>query len=561
MGDASPTNADEELFDLLESYLDDLHQGKQPDRSRFAKLDGGSRALLDCLDALDALVPAEESELIAQAALESGEQPTRNWQPGQEAKDEGLIVRMQTVTQPDGDFGPYELLEEIGRGGMGVVIKARQKSLDRIVALKMILASHLATEQHVKRFYIEARAAARLRHPNIVAIHEIGEINGQHFFAMQHIEGDSLTDLLRDGDLDIETAVELMVSIARAVDYLHREGIVHRDLKPSNILIDNDGTPYVTDFGLAKFFATDSDLTESGMIAGTPSYMAPEQAAARQEDVGPLSDVYSLGAILYQLLTGSPPFRAGSPLDTIVQVIESEPQPPRSRNPAVPVELERICLRCLEKSPQNRYPDAGALADDLERYLRGEEVEARPTSLDQRLRRWVRRKPALASRLIGLAAAAIVLEVNYSLWPIYSPVDHFAVLGVLALWAVTSILCQRLLSYEWNPHPVRFAWAASDVIFLTAALIVGGAPPGPLLVGYPLLIAGSGLWFHVRLVVFMTGITLLTYGVFLWSQPNLVDVHHHVIFALTLPVMGFIVGYQVFRVRALSRYYRSRRLP
>ena len=226
------------------------------------------------------------------------------------------------------DFGPYELLEEVGRGGMGVVFKARQKGLDRIVAIKMILGSHLANEDQVARFYAEAHAAARLQDPRIVAIHDVGEIGGQHYFAMEYIAGPSLAALLTAGPIDPERAAHLLIEVSRAMGRLHALGIVHRDLKPSNILLDEAGRPSISDFGLAKMLSADGPSTRTGAIIGTPSYMAPEQAAGRGEAVGPLSDVYSLGAILYELLSGRPPFDEPSPLDTLVQVLEREPDPP-----------------------------------------------------------------------------------------------------------------------------------------------------------------------------------------------------------------------------------------
>ena len=200
------------------------------------------------------------------------------------------------------DFGPYELIREIGRGGMGVVYEARQKGLDRSVAVKMILASHLASPELVRRFQAEAKAAARLRHSNIVHIHEVGQLHGQDFFAMEYIDGQSLAERIAQGPVDVPTAVRLVATVARAVEHLHQQGIVHRDLKPSNILLDSDGQPYVTDFGLAKVFVAGSDMTATGVIAGTPSYMAPEQASGRRAEIGPATDVYSLGAILYELL-------------------------------------------------------------------------------------------------------------------------------------------------------------------------------------------------------------------------------------------------------------------
>jgi serine/threonine protein kinase len=291
-------------------------------------------------------------------------------------------------------FGDYELLEEIASGGMGVVWKARQTSLNRTIALKMILAGKLAGQAEVQRFRREAEAAANLQHPNIVAIHEVGEHDGQHYYSMDYVEGRDLGAMVRQsGPLPPARAAECLKTIAEAVHFAHQRGTLHRDLKPQNVLMDAAGTPRITDFGLAKFVERDDDLTQSGTPMGSPSYMPPEQAAGHLDQVGPHSDVYSLGAILYELLTGRPPFRAETAMATMRQVMESDPVPPRKLNPAVPPDLETICLKCLEKNPVRRYPSAQALSDDLGRFLKHEPIQAlRPTPI-RRVESWLRRHP------------------------------------------------------------------------------------------------------------------------------------------------------------------------
>jgi serine/threonine protein kinase/WD40 repeat protein len=311
-------------------------------------------------------------------------------------------------------FGDYELLQEIARGGMGVVYRARQGKLNRIVALKMILAGQLASQEDVARFYAEAEAAAQLDHPGIVPIYEVGVLDGQHFFSMGFIEGESLAAKIAQGPLPSSQAAELTRAIAQSIAYAHLRGVVHRDLKPANVLVDKSGQPKVTDFGLAKRVDGDSGLTRTGVVLGTPSYMPPEQASGDASKVGPLADVYSLGAILYCLLTGRPPFVAATPLDTLMQVLGDEPVPPRRLNPSVPPDIDTICLKCLQKEAKNRYPSAQELADELCRFLRNEPIRARPLGMLERCWRWCKRNPTIAAATSFTAAAALAALVVLS---------------------------------------------------------------------------------------------------------------------------------------------------
>ncbi len=309
-------------------------------------------------------------------------------------------------------FGDYELLEEIARGGMGVVFKARQVSLNRVVAVKMILAGQLASTAEVQRFRAEAKAAASLQHPNIVAIHEVGEHEGLHFFSMDYVEGQSLAQWsaackVRDAEWFRRAAAQVKI-IAEAIHYAHQQGTLHRDLKPSNILIDSFGQPRITDFGLAKRL-TDSQLsthnpqlTLTGQVLGTPNFMPPEQAGAGRSEVGPQSDVYSLGAVLYFLLTGRPPFAAETLQATLARLASVDPVAPRKLVPTVPRDLDTICVKCLEKVPQRRYASAQELADELGRFLRDEPILARPVGQAQKAWRWCRRHPAVASLAVSL---------------------------------------------------------------------------------------------------------------------------------------------------------------
>ncbi len=312
-------------------------------------------------------------------------------------------------------FGDYEIESELARGGMGVVFRARQISLNRPVALKMILAGQLANDTDVKRFYTEAEAAANLDHPGIVPIYEVGQHEGQHYFSMGFIDGQSLAQRLTEGPLPPREAAELMVKVAEAIEYAHRRGVIHRDLKPGNILLDKNGNPRVTDFGLAKKVEGDSALTASGQIMGTPSYMPPEQAGGNRGEVGPAADVYALGATLYALVTGRPPFQAATAVDTALQVIHDDPVSPRRLNPSVDRDIETIILKCLEKAPARRYGSVASLGEDLRRYRDGEPIVARPVTAAERLGKWARRRPAIAS-LSAAVLVVVILGLTGVLW-------------------------------------------------------------------------------------------------------------------------------------------------
>jgi serine/threonine protein kinase len=315
------------------------------------------------------------------------------------------------------DFGDYVLLELIAHGGMGVVYKARQRKLNRIVAIKMIRSGQFADPAEVERFYVEAEAAANLMHDNIVTVYEIGEVEGQHFFSMDYIEGESLSEAVSTGAMLPEAAAGLMQTITTAIEFAHEAGILHRDLKPSNILLDKQDKPLITDFGLAKQVNDTSQLTMSGAVVGTPSYMPPEQAAARAEQVDVRSDVYSLGAILYELITGVAPFRGATTYDTLQQVLKIEPVNPRMLNSAVPVDLETICLKCLQKERDRRYPTAKALADELQRFIDGVPIQARPVSRPEQFVRWCKRNPRIAAlsgtAITGVLVALLAMTLSY----------------------------------------------------------------------------------------------------------------------------------------------------
>jgi TolB-like protein len=317
------------------------------------------------------------------------------------------------------EFGNYQLLEEIGRGGQGVVFRARQMDLNRLVALKVIGPGQWATAAHLRRFRREAEAAARLNHPGVVPIYEVGEHGGSCYFSMKLIEGGPLDEFVRRKPLAIRPAVTLVAKIARILQHAHEHGILHRDVKPKNVLLDAAGEPRLTDFGLARLMETESTVTRTLEVMGTPSYMAPEQAAGRNAAIGPATDIYGIGAVLYQLLTGHPPFAGGTTYETIRLLLETEPRNPRLWNRRIDRDLSTICLKCLEKDPARRYSSAGALADDLEHWLQHEPIAARRSGFVRRSGKWTRRNPTLA--VLALALVALVAMSGWEIWKAARP--------------------------------------------------------------------------------------------------------------------------------------------
>jgi tetratricopeptide (TPR) repeat protein/tRNA A-37 threonylcarbamoyl transferase component Bud32 len=309
-------------------------------------------------------------------------------------------------------IGEYELLEEIGRGGMGVVFKARQKHLDRLVAVKVLRSGWLARAGELARFRTEAKTVAGLHHPNIVAVHEVGENDGQPYFSMDFVAGRTLEEIARGHPLQPARAARYVKQIAEAIHYAHEHGVLHRDLKPSNVLVDGDDRPRITDFGLAKQLEGDASLTVTGQVLGSPNFMPPEQASPGRAEISTASDVYSLGGLLYQLLTGLPPFLSETITGTLRLVAENEPASPRLLVPTVPKDLETICLKCLQKEPRQRFATAQELAEDLGRFLRDEPIRARPAGTAEKLWRWCRRNRALAASAAIVAVLLLTVAIG-----------------------------------------------------------------------------------------------------------------------------------------------------
>jgi serine/threonine protein kinase len=426
------------------------------------------------------------------------------------------------------EFGDYELLSEIARGGMGIVYRARQKGLNRVVALKMILAGKLAGEDDRKRFRTEAKAAAKLQHPNIVAIYDVGEVDGQAYFSMEYVPGSSLHQRVVKDVMPSRMAAHYMEQIARALHYAHEKGVLHRDLKPANILLDENDQPKLTDFGLAKVVAAaeaafqpsdPAQPTRTGAVLGTPSYMAPEQAGGLTKEVGPPCDIYGLGAVLYELVTGRPPFKAESPLETVMQVLNQDPLPPRLLNRNVDSDLETICMKCLEKEPKLRYASAEALADDLQRYLQKEPISARSINLLERLGRTLARSHNdkefrhWGEGLIGLGAiiflchlaTSVLLREQYPDW--------------ISYWGPRSFMLAIIAAglFRYRPHSLflptssaeRVVWAvwlgymlAFGSMFVVMHVLGSGAEhphlhvygPATALSGMAFFIMGAHVW-------------------------------------------------------------------
>lgn len=474
--------------------------------------------------------------------------------------------------------GRYELKDVLGGGGQGVVYKALQHgAVEQAVAIKTLRAEGLAAEVDVAKFLEEMRLMAELEHPGLVSILDSGIEDGRPFLAMPLMVGGSLASRLRDGVLpDPKTAARWMAEIARAVEYLHGKNMVHRDLKPSNILFDAHGQPRVADFGLVRLVeqAGGTIQTSAVVVEGTASYMAPEQASGRIKSIGRRTDIYGMGAILYEILTGRPPFRSASFVKTLARVINDEPEFPRRLRPEVPVELEAICLKCLAKDPADRYASAGQLADELDRFRHDVPLELthRPGLL-ARLFRWARREPGFAARLMIVIGCIAVIGVNWlsaaagiyqprkvgwSIGPISGGSDslRWLNLSLLSAWGLAAACFQAALRRKARVEAVVRAWISTDVLLATILLIIDGQPMTPLTLVYAVLIAASGLWSRTRVVVFTTALAMLGYAILIvegWAYGKPTGFRYgHLDFLVGLALMGFMTAYQASRVRALG---------
>ena len=542
---------EERLADLLETLADGRHDDAGGRVETLARahpdLAGHLRELFAAICITDAV--AERSTILIPRGSDGGDARANDREPS----------TLAGVTLPS-TFGDYDLIEEIGRGGMGIVYRARQRSLGRVVAVKMLLRRDLASAADLTRFRSEAEAAAKLDHPGIVSVFEVGEHDGHPFYSMQYVEGTTLARRLADGPLEPREAASLIADVADAVQAAHARGILHRDLKPSNILLDPLGRPHVSDFGLAKHLEADTSVTHTGAILGTPCSMSPEQAAGSRGDVGPASDVWSLGAILYQGLTGRPPFQASSPMDTLLAVLESDPPMPRSIDRHIDRDLELVTLKCLQKPIDLRYRSAGALAADLRAFLAGEPVAASRGGLAD-----------VVARLFRETHHAVVLENWGLLWMWHSVV-------VLALSVTTDVLAWQGITTRW-PYFVLWAgglalwapifWAlrhrtgpvtaverqiahvwggsmlCSVLLFLVEDLL-----HLPVLTLSPVLALVAGLAFFAKAGIlsgafYFQAAALFATALVMCRFPD----YDHIIFGVVIAACFFVPGYKYFRQR------------
>ncbi len=544
--DAAASAHDRHLAEVLSQMADDVAAGTPVDFARACSLHpslaSDLRRLWGAVLVTDVAGVASEQMPV----VDQSESVARRWRKLE------LPARV----------GDYELLQEVGRGGMGVVFRARQISLDRFVAVKMILRGRLASELDLNRFLSEASATARLQHPNIVPVYEVGDIDGRPFFSMKFIDGVTLGDRMVDGPLPEREAAEVVATIARAVGFAHRQGVVHRDLKPSNILIDGEGVPMVSDFGLAKRFGVENDLTRSGVVVGTPSYMSPEQASGRRENVGPASDIYSLGCVLYHALTGRPPLVAESMMELVMLVLEQDPTPPRALRPRLDRDLEMIVIRCLQKPIDLRYETAEDLADDLEAFLRDEKVAAGSGRFMQVVARLFRETHHAAVLenwgVLWMWHALVLLIASLLTWvlEINSVTNRFLYAAVwivgLGTWAaVFWKLRQRIGPVTFVERQVAHVWGAS-MISIAMLFPLEWWLGLPVLALSPLLGVVSASVFIVKAgmfsgIFYLQSASLLVTALMMAIFPR----HAHLIFGFVAAACFFIPGYEYQRRRGV----------
>ena len=542
MSASGSVDRDQRLANILADLTDAVCRGELVDFDAVCKRHPD--LAIDLRNLWGAVLVTDTAGMVQDVGIGDGKDSSANWR------------RLKLPTT----IGDYQLIEEIGRGGMGVVFRADQISLDREVALKMILPGRLASEADLERFLAEALAMARLEHANIVPVYDVGDIDGRPFFSMQLVDGETLADLVADGPLPQRESAELIAAVAHAIHFAHRQGVLHRDLKPSNILVSSNGTPLVTDFGLAKQSGSGTDLTRSGVLIGTPAYMSPEQAGGRRGAIGPASDVYSLGCVLYFALTGRPPFVADSPMQSVMMAIEQDPPPPRALRPSLDRDLDMIVIRCLQKPIDLRYETAEALAIDLEAYLADEQVSARSGRFSQVIARVFRETHHAAvlenwgmlwmwHSLVLLVACLLTWQLGFAgvsdRW-IYGAVWT---VGLGAWAAVFWKLRQRMGPVTFIERQVAHVWGAS-MIAIGLLFPLEGWLGLPVLSLSPMLGVISAMVFIIKAgmlsgAFYIQAAALLVASLLmaLWPQ------WAHLIFGVVAAGCFFIPGYRYARRR------------
>lgn len=551
------------LDEIIAGFLLDLENGKNPDREELLQIHPEFRKDL-------------EEFFRGHDALNSAMEPIGTSGSPDRETPRGDPVEMQKFPAADSDnfpaeseqrsIGKYRIIKEIDRGGMGVVYRAVDQDLGRVVALKMIRAGRLASDLDVRRFQAESRAVAKLDHPGIVPVYDVGCHEGHPFFAMAFVDGVKLDEYCRDHQPTVEEACQIIREIAEAVQHAHDHGVVHRDLKPANVLIDSSGHARIMDFGLAKNLDSDEGLTGTGEIVGTVNYMSPEQAAGHNDRIGPATDIYSLGAILYYLLAGRAPFETDNPVDTLLRILDSDAPAPEREMQEVPRDVGSICLHCLEKSPADRYQTAAELIADLDRFQRGEPVDVARFSPRTWFLRWSRREPGLVGHLIGLGLIELMRAFSYGIEIFFlggQLPQYLRYTVIIGIWAFVCILLQKVQNrMRIGIQVVSYFWAAIDIGFLTIMLLMAEGPIGPLYIAYPLVIVVSGFFSHVPLVVFSSALCIVSYlVVFLSNSEGFEYVHYGVVGMASIGVVGYIVAQQVHRIRILNRILARPRDP
>ncbi|MEC8389211.1 MAG: serine/threonine-protein kinase [Planctomycetota bacterium] len=471
------------------------------------------------------------------------------------AKENELTEKQLPTT-----FGDFELIEEIGRGGMGVVYRARQQSLGREVALKLILLDHLASETDRARFYAEARAAAKLEHPHIVPVYDLGDVQGRPYISMKLIEGSTLSSQLQNGHMDGKSAAKLLIPLCQAVQYAHENSVLHRDVKPSNIMINHEGQAFLTDFGLAKDLRETPTLTRTGAVVGTPAYMPPEQASGQKPTLDPTSDVYSLGAVLYHMITGQPPFVGRTGLETVLMVMEQDPPSPRSLTRGLDRDLEMIILRCLQKPPDLRYASASALEQDLNAYLNNEEIAARSGRFSQIISQVFRETHHFGILenwgLLWMWHSVVLLIVCVATSMLYwmddkNRLNYFLLWTVgLGAWAAVFWAVRRRMGpVTFVERQIAHLWAGSmicvAVLFPLESWLglepLKLSPMLPMFAATTFLVKGailSGRFYFQAIALFATPFLMA-------AMPGIA----HLIFGVVAGLSFFIPGYQLHRMR------------